>query len=145
MDAPILQVDTVPPVADVKPASLNPVRLMIVDDHEPLRRTLGLFLEQYETVELVGEASSGPEALEVCHRIHPDVVLMDLFLPGMDGIMAMRAIRREHPDVQVIGMTGMELGPLRPAVLQAGASSLLYKGALHEGLMDAIAVAARVN
>ena len=122
-------------------AELAPVRILIVDDHEPLRRTLGLYLGQCEDVELVGEASSGQEALEVCERSHPDVVLMDIFLPGMDGIVATRVIRHDYPDVQVIGMTGMELDRLRPVALQAGASSLLYKGALHEGLMDAISTA----
>ena len=129
-----------PQTAPIRTGSA-PVRILIVDDHEALRRTLGLLLGQYENVELVGEASSGVEALEVCERSHPDVVLMDICLPGMDGIAATRTIRSEHPEVQVIGMTGMELERLRPVALQAGASSLLYKGALFDGLMDAISTA----
>lgn len=124
-------------------AGAEPVRVLIVDDHEALRRTLGLYLGQCDNVELVGEASNGSEALEACERSHPDVVLMDIFLPGMDGLMATRAIRRDHPEVQVIGMTGMELEQVRPAAMQAGASSLLYKGALYEGLLDAISTALR--
>lgn len=124
-------------------AASSPVRIIIVDDHETLRRTLGLYLDQYDEFELVGEASSGQEALDACARHHPDIVLMDILLPGMDGIVATRAIRREHPDVQVIGMTGMEYERLRPAALQAGAAGLLYKGALNEHLMDAINTAMR--
>ena len=116
----------------------TPVRIIIVDDHETLRRTLGLYLDQYEDVELVGEASSGQEALEACERYRPDVVLMDILMPGMDGIVATQAIRRDHPDVQVIGMTGMELDRLKPAALQAGAAGFLYKGSLNDGLHDTI-------
>lgn len=129
------------PQAEPSRAGASPVRILIVDDHVVLRRTLGLLLGQYDNVELVGEASSGVEALEVCERSHPDVVIMDICLPGMDGIAATRTIRSEHPEVHVIGMTGMELERPRPAALQAGASSLLYKGALHDGLMNAISTA----
>lgn len=118
-----------------------PVRIIVVDDHETLRHTLRLYLGLCENVELVGEASSGTEALEACARYHPDVVLMDMLMPGMDGIVATRAIRRDHPGVQVIGMTGMDDDRLRPAAIQAGAANLLYKGTLSEGLMDAIATA----
>jgi DNA-binding NarL/FixJ family response regulator len=118
------------------------VRIVIVDDHETLRRTLSLYLEQYEQFELVGEASSGREALEVCARAEPDVVLMDILMPDMDGIAATRAIRRQHPHVQVIGMTGMEHERLRQSALQAGVAKFLYKGALDDSLAPAIREAA---
>lgn len=126
-------------------AAQTPVRVVIADGHEALRRTLRLYLDQYEDVDLVGEASSGREALEACDRYRPDVVLLDIFLPGMDGLMATRAIRRDYPDVQVIGMTGMEHERMKPVALQAGAASLLYKGALHEGLIEAISTAVRAS
>lgn len=126
-------------------ADLTPVRIIVVDDHEALRRALRLYLGLFDNVELVGEASSGQEALDACARLHPDVVLMDIFLPGMDGLVATRAIRRIHPDVQVIGMTGMELERMRPEAMQAGAASLLFKGTLCDGLMDAISTAVHPN
>lgn len=119
------------------------VRIVIVDDHETLRRTLGLYLEQYEQFELVGEASSGREALEVCARAAPDVVLMDILMPDMDGIAATRAIRSQHPHVQVIGMTGMEHESMMQSALQAGFAKFLYKGALDDSLAPAIREAAR--
>ena len=70
------------------------VRIVIVDDHETLRHTLGLYLAQYEQFELVGEAGNGREALDVCTRVAPDVVLMDILMPDMDGIEATCALRR---------------------------------------------------
>ena len=122
-------------------ADAAPVRIVIVDDHETLRRTLGLFMRHCDELELVAEASSGQEALDACARHLPDVVLMDILLPGMDGLVATRAIRRRHPGIQVIGMTGMQDKQLEPAALQAGAASLLYKGVLSERLLDAIGAA----
>lgn len=123
----------------------QPVRIVIVDDHETLRRTLSLYLEQYDQFELVGEAGNGREALEVCARSQPDVVLMDILMPVMDGIAATRAIRRDHPHVQVIGMSGMEHERLKQSALQAGVTTFLYKGTLDDCLAPAIYEAIRLD
>ena len=116
----------------------QPVRIVIVDDHETLRHTLRLYLQQFEHLQLVGEAGSGYEALQLCAQQKPDVVLMDILMPGMDGIDATRAIRQEHPDVRVIGMTGMEYERLERDALEAGAAAFLYKGMLDDRLVAAI-------
>jgi DNA-binding NarL/FixJ family response regulator len=116
----------------------TPVRIIVVDKHKAMRRTLGLFLGQYEHIDLVGEASDGAEALAVCERTHPDVVLMDVLMRGIDGAMATQTIRRAFPMVHVIGMTGMEPDRIHSDPLKAGADNVIYKGALFEGLLPAI-------
>jgi DNA-binding NarL/FixJ family response regulator len=122
-------------------AALTLVRIIVADQHEIIRRTLGIYLGQLDGVELVGEAGSAQEALALCERCHPDAVLLDMALPGMDGIEMIRAIRRNHPHSHVIGMTDMELKRMRPEALDAGAAQLIYKGSLCDDLLDAIAAA----
>src|SRR5258708_6618999 len=81
------------------------IRVMIVDDHLMVRRGLATFLGAAPDLELVGEAATGVEAVRLCAQIRPDVVLMDLKLPELDGIKATRAIREANPDVRVIAVT----------------------------------------
>src|SRR5579859_7571035 len=83
----------------------TPIRVMLVDDHEMVRQGLALFLDTLDDVKLVGEASSGAQALSMCALVNPDVVVLDLFMPGMNGIETLRAIRSAHPNIQVVMLT----------------------------------------
>lgn len=103
------------------------IRVMIVDDHAMVRRGLAAFLRVQADLELVGEACNGEEALLVCERVRPDVVLMDLLMPRMDGMAATRAIRKQWPRVQVIALTSFQERELVQEALQAGAISYLLK------------------
>jgi len=111
---------------------------MIVDDHAMVRRGLATFLRVQADLELVGEASNGEEALRVCEQVQPDVVLMDLLMPRMDGMSATRAIRKQWPRVQVIALTSFQERELVQKALQAGAISYLLKNVSALELAEAI-------
>ena len=114
------------------------IRVFIVDDHAMIRSGLSAFLLAYDDLELVGEASSGEEAVRKCAEIAPDVVLMDLMMPGMNGAEATRAIRQRCPDVQVIALTSFKEDELMQQTLQAGAIGYLFKNVSAEELVNAI-------
>ncbi len=84
------------------------IRVMLVDDHAVVRSGLATFLLTCDNMELVGEASSGEQALTLCGRARPDVILMDLVMPGMDGATATRLIREKYPEIQVIVLTSFK-------------------------------------
>ncbi|MCB8952702.1 MAG: response regulator transcription factor [Ardenticatenales bacterium] len=111
---------------------------MIVDDHAVVRSGLTAFLLAFDDLELVGEASSGAEAVDLCAQCHPDVVLMDLVMPGMDGAAATKAIRQSNPRVKVIALTSFREEKLVQGALQAGAISYLLKNISAAALADAI-------
>lgn len=114
------------------------IRVIIVDDHEIVRNGLSVFLETCEDLELVGEASNGAEAIRLCAEVNPDVVVMDLVMPEVDGIDATRVIRRNHPQTQVVALTSFENDELVPAVLKAGAISYLLKNVSIDELAEGI-------
>ncbi len=116
----------------------NRIRVFIVDDHAMVRSGLSAFLLAYDDLELVGEASTGEEAVRKCAEIAPDVVLMDLMMPGMNGAEATRAIRQRCPDVQVIALTSFKEDDLMQKTLQAGAIGYLFKNVSAEELVNAI-------
>lgn len=117
------------------------IRVMIVDDHDMVRRGLAAFLKAKPDLELVGEAGDGEEALRMCEQVHPDVVLMDLVMPKVDGATATRAIRERCPRVQVIALTSFQEKELVQEVLQAGAISYLLKNVSVDDLAEAIRAA----
>ena len=119
----------------------NRIRVMIVDDHLMVRRGMATFLGAAPDLELAGEAATGAEAVRVCDQIRPDVVLMDLKLPDLDGIAATRAIRQAHPDIQVIAVTSSHEDQLVSEALRAGAIGYLLKDVGIAGLSDAIRAA----
>jgi len=84
-----------------------PIRVLIADDHSVVRQGLRTFLEGDRGLELVGEAKDGAEALRMAHRLRPDVILMDLLMPGMDGLTATAAVRRELPDTEALALTSI--------------------------------------
>ena len=118
------------------------IRVMLVDDHNVVRSGLATFLRAYEDLELVGEAKNGLEAVNLCHEKQPDVILMDLMMPEMDGIAATRAILAEHPGIKIIAMTSFEEEQLVQGVLAAGAISYLIKNVTSDELAKAIRDAA---
>lgn len=119
----------------------SPIRVMIVDDHDMVRSGLGVFLEAFDDLELVGEAADGREAIRLCAEVQPHVVLMDLVMPEMDGVAATRAIRQADPNVQIIALTSFNDQGLVQGALQAGAVGYLLKNASIEELAAAIRAA----
>jgi NarL family two-component system response regulator LiaR len=114
------------------------IRVMLVDDHNVVRSGLATFLKAYEDLELVGEAKNGLEAINLCRLKKPDVILMDLMMPEMDGIAATSAILQDYPDIKIIAMTSFEEEELVQGVLAAGAISYLLKNVSSDELAKAI-------
>ena len=119
----------------------QPIRVMLVDDHTMVRRGLATFLKIYDDLQLVGEAENGEAAIQLCARALPDVILMDMALPVMDGATATRAIRQQFPQVQVIVLTSFKEGELIRNALEAGAIGYLLKDVSANELVDAIRAA----
>ena len=119
----------------------KPIRVMLVDDHAVVRSGLAAFLLAFDDLELAGEAGSGPEALAKCAQSRPDVVLMDLVMPGMDGAVATKAIRQNCPQIQVIALTSFKEEELVQSALAAGAIGYLLKNISADELADAIRAA----
>jgi NarL family two-component system response regulator LiaR len=118
-----------------------PIRVMIVDDHPMVRKGLSSFLQVIDDLELVGEAKDGLDALRRCEHSPPDVILMDLVMPVMDGPTAIREIRKRWPEVQVIALTSFQEEDLVHQALQAGAISYLLKDISADELEGAVRAA----
>lgn len=117
------------------------IRVMLVDDHAVVRSGLAAFLLAFDDLELVGEAGDGEEAIRLCGQTTPDVVLMDLVMPGLDGAETTRAIRQQYPRVQVVALTSFREEGLVQRALQAGAISYLLKNVSADELATAIRAA----
>jgi len=117
------------------------IRVILVDDHAVVRSGLAAFLLAFDEFELVGEAADGAEALALCERVHPDVVLMDLVMPRMDGATATRAIRERFPDIHVLALTSFKEDNLVQDALKAGAIGYLLKNISADELANAIRAA----
>jgi two-component system, NarL family, response regulator LiaR len=117
------------------------IRVMVVDDHTMVRRGLATFLKAYDDLELAGEAENGEAAIQMCAQVRPDVILMDMVLPVMDGAAATRAIRQQFPQVQVIALTSFKEGDLVKNALEAGAIGYLLKDVSADDLVWAIRAA----
>jgi NarL family two-component system response regulator LiaR len=116
----------------------NRIRVILVDDHAMLRKGLRFFLAGFDDLELVGEASGGKEAIRLCAELRPDVVLMDMVMPDIDGAAATEAIRQKCPRTQIIALTSFQEESLIERALQAGAISYLLKNVSAEALAEAI-------
>jgi NarL family two-component system response regulator LiaR len=119
-------------------SAAKPIRVLVVDDHNMVRKGLATILRVKAGLELVGEASNGQEALQVCERVQPDVILMDLMMPEMDGAAATRIIRERWPQVQIIALTSFQEKELVREALQAGAIGYLLKNVSADDLAAAI-------
>jgi NarL family two-component system response regulator LiaR len=122
-------------------SSSQPIRVMLVDDHTMVRRGLATFLMVFDDMELAGEAASGEAALELCGQVLPDVILMDLMMPDMDGVTATRLIRQQFPKVQVVALTSFKEQEMVQNALQAGAIGYLLKDVSADELAQAIRAA----
>jgi NarL family two-component system response regulator LiaR len=118
------------------------IRVLITDDHKVVRRGLRGFLELDPALQVVGEAGNGEEAVAMARRLVPDVVLMDLLMPVMDGIEATREIRRELPDVEVVALTSVLEDASVSGAIKAGAIGYLLKTTDADELCEAIKAAA---
>jgi NarL family two-component system response regulator LiaR len=118
-----------------------PIRVMLVDDHTMVRRGLATFLKAFEDLELAGEANGGEDAIRLCAEVLPDVILMDMVMPDMDGAAATRLIRQQFPQVQVIALTSFKEGALVKNALEAGAIGYLLKDVSADELVQAIRAA----
>lgn len=119
------------------------VRILIVDDHEMVRRGMRSFLRTSDDLNVVGEASDGMEALEKCAMLEPDVIVMDIMMPQMDGVQATEAIRRQFPDVAIVALSSSSDVKTVKSVIKAGALSYLMKNVNTDQLADAIRYASR--
>src|SRR5215210_2557678 len=118
------------------------IRILITDDHGVVRQGLRMFLELDPELEVIGEASNGEEAVAMARELRPDVVLMDLVMPVMDGITATGAIRAELPDVEVIALTSVLEDVSVSGAVRAGAIGYLLKNTEADQLARAIKAAA---
>ena len=119
-----------------------PIRILIADDHGIVRQGLRMYLGSDPDIEIIGEARDGAEALKLAHQLHPDVVLMDLLMPVMDGIAATSAIRRELPDTEVVALTSVLEDAAVVEAIRAGAIGYLLKDTEAHELRRAIKAAA---
>lgn len=117
------------------------IRVMLVDDHAVVRSGLSTFLMTCDDMEMVGEASSGQQALDLCWRVKPDVVLMDLVMSGLDGATTTRLMREKYPEIQVIALTSFKEQELVQGALKAGAIGYLLKDVSADELANAIRAA----
>lgn len=122
---------------------MTPIRVLLVDDQALFREALGVLLDVRTEVEVVGEAANGDEALRRAAEVRPDVVLMDLRMPVLDGIAATRRMRAEQPGVRVIALTTFDDDTEVFAALRAGAVGYLLKDVSSDRLVEAILAAAR--
>jgi NarL family two-component system response regulator LiaR len=119
-------------------AEQKPIRVMLVDDHTVVRSGLGAVIATCDDIVLVAEAGDGEEAIRVCERAKPDVILMDLLMPKMDGVAATQAILKAWPQIKIITLTSFKEKEYVEGALKAGATGYLLKNVSAEELMAAI-------
>lgn len=128
---------------DTVPGNPSTIRVLIVDDHVMIRQGLRSMLEAYKDIQVIGEASDGDEALTLAQQTQPDVVLMDINMPKLNGIEATASIKRDFPDMVIVGLSVNADRGNRDAMIRAGATTLLTKEAPVEELYQAIYQALR--
>ncbi|AXQ47632.1 UvrY/SirA/GacA family response regulator transcription factor [Pseudomonas vlassakiae] len=117
------------------------IRVLVVDDHDLVRTGITRMLADIDGLQVVGEADSGESALKLARELKPDVVLMDVKMPGIGGLEATRKLLRSHPDIKVVAVTVCEEDPFPTRLMQAGAAGYLTKGAGLDEMVQAIRLA----
>ena len=121
---------------------LKPIKVLLVDDHTVVRSGLAAVLAVTDDLQLTGEASDGEEAIKLCERLEPDVILMDLLMPKMDGVAATKVIKTRWPRIQIIALTSFKEKEYVEGALKAGALGYLLKNVSADELEKAIRRAA---
>jgi signal transduction histidine kinase len=119
------------------------MRLLLVDDHASIRRSLRQLIELKKDFQIVGEGANGSEAVERVDELAPDIVLMDMNMPVMDGVQATRVIKERHPDIQVLALTAFADMSLVSEMVKAGASGYLLKGGSSKELLESLQAIAK--
>lgn len=114
------------------------IRVLVVDDHDLVRTGISRMLADIDGLQVIGQAESGEAAIKKSRELRPDVVLMDVKMPGIGGLEATRKLLRSHPDIKVIAVTICEEDPFPTRLLQAGAAGYLTKGAALDEMIQAI-------
>ncbi len=117
---------------------MNKIRVLVADDHTIVREGVRILLEAQPDIEVVGEAADGQEALERVRELLPDIVLIDIAMPNLNGLEATRAIKRDYPSIQTIALTMYESDEYFFQILNAGASGYILKKAASADLLTAI-------
>ncbi|MBA3073198.1 MAG: response regulator transcription factor, partial [Anaerolineae bacterium] len=115
-----------------------PIRILIVDDHAMVRSGLRMFLMAFDDLDLVGEAVNGVEAVNLAAKLNPDIILMDLIMPNMDGLHATQKIHKKFPRIKIIALTSFTESQLIDDAFKAGISGFLYKDATANELANII-------
>jgi len=121
------------------------IRVLLADDDEPFLETLSPLIERQERLAVVATASDGLAAIELADELSPDAVVIDLHMPRLDGVSAVARLRRDHPSMCVIALTGDKQTALHEAVTEAGADAVLMKDEFVDVLMDRLAAARAQN
>ncbi len=124
---------------------MKKIRILLVDDHTLMRAGIRALLEKQNDMKVAGEAADGQEALQKVAKLRPDVVLMDIAMPGMDGTEATKQIKSQYPSVQILALTMLEDERYFFQIVQAGASGFIAKGALPDELLLAVRAVAAGN
>lgn len=119
-------------------AQAEPIRVILVDDHRRVHETVSTVLNAVDDVELVAQGSDGEEAIRLCEELRPDIVLMDVVMPGMDGVAATTIIRERFPEVRILVLSSYQDHASVYAMLQSGASGYVVKGSLVHDLVNCI-------
>ncbi len=119
----------------------QPIRILVADDHDLLRVGIAAALAAFDDLCLVGEATTGQEAVEQCERLQPDVVLMDMRMPEMDGVTATRLIHRQQPETKIVALSNFDDKELVEGALKAGAAGYLLKNVSIDELASSIRLA----
>jgi DNA-binding NarL/FixJ family response regulator len=121
---------------------MTAIRVLLVDDHEVVRQGLRSLLESQPDIEVIGEASNGRAAVECSHRLRPQVVIMDLSMPEMNGLLATQAIKERHPETAIVALTRHDDAAFVDELRKAGASAYVLKQSVSRELLDAVRVTA---